>query len=62
MLSGLPFLHGLDTFARGGKAPILGKDSILLSPLGRPIEVYKHDDPKKHVCRPYMKALTVFLS
>ena len=51
MLSGPPFLHVLNTFARGG-TPILGKDSILLSPLGRPIEVYELNIPR--TCRDYM--------
>ena len=36
-----PFLHVLNTFATGGKCPpIHGKDSILLSPLGRFNKVY----------------------
>ena len=39
----------------------LGRDSILLSPLRRPIKVYEHDDPKKHLS-PYMKALETHLS
>ena len=43
-----PFLHVLDAFARGARPPILGKDSILISPLGWCNEVYEHDDPKKY--------------
>ena len=45
---GLTFYTFLIHLLKGVESPIHGKDSILVSPLGRCNDVYGHDDPKNN--------------